>query len=438
MTAISMPICSGEKACSMPSSCAIVLRNVSLPEGRVADIGVMDGIVTHVGAAGGPADRTIDCTGLMVLPAAVDMHVHMRGGSQSAKEDWASGSRSALAGGVTVVVDQPNTIPPITTPDALCARVFEAKSHSLCSFAINSGVTFDTPVKAMWSVGAMAFGETFYAPSSYGEAITPEELTTALREIQSCCALATIHAEEIASGEDHDLSSHDRLRSCSGEVQAVRDVGRCNTVGCRLHFCHMSTHASITAAAGLGSVEVTPHHLFLSREQFAPEDTLGKVNPPLRSEQERKNLWGVWDRIDIIASDHAPHTSGEKQVPFEKAPSGIPGVETMVPLLLAAVLEKKIPLADVIRKTSQAPAELLGIPLAGFAPGNRADFSLYPKTAVPIDPDMLHSRCGYSPFAGLPAVFPRTVILGGDVVYDEGEFHPGSPAWFPGKGFFPR
>jgi len=144
----------------MPSSPSLILRNVSLAGGRVADISVREGLVTHAGA-GGPADRTVDCTGLFVLPAAVDMHVHMRGGSQSAKEDWASGSRSALAGGVTVVVDQPNTIPPVASPDALRARVFEAKSYSLCSFAINSSVTFDTPVNAMWSAGAMAFGETF-------------------------------------------------------------------------------------------------------------------------------------------------------------------------------------------------------------------------------------------------------------------------------------
>ena len=158
---------------------SLILRNVSVPGGRTADITITDGYVSHAGA-GLRADRILDCTGLFVLPAAVDMHVHMRGGRQSAKEDWGSGSRSALAGGVTVVVDQPNTIPPLTTPDVFRARVFEARSGSLCHFAINSGVTHDTPLKAMWSAGAMAFGETFFGPSSYGEAITPPELARAL------------------------------------------------------------------------------------------------------------------------------------------------------------------------------------------------------------------------------------------------------------------
>ena len=113
----------------------------------------------------------------------------MRGGPQSAKEDWLSGSRSALAGGVTVVVDQPNTIPPLTTPDAFAARVQDAKEHSLCSFAINSGVTPDTPFDAMWQAGAAAFGETFFAPSSYGDAIDADALTGALEQIQRLGAL---------------------------------------------------------------------------------------------------------------------------------------------------------------------------------------------------------------------------------------------------------
>lgn len=420
----------------MSTSCSLVLRNVTLPEGRVADITVREGRVLHTGA-GEPADRTIDCSGLFVIPAAVDMHVHMRGGPQSAKEDWTSGSRSALAGGVTVVVDQPNTIPPISSPDALRARVYEAKNHSLCSFAINSAVTPDTPLRAMWSAGAAAFGETFFAPSSYGEAITKGEFESALREIHSCAALATVHAEEITDGDDSDLTLHDRVRSAAGELQAVRDVSRCNTAGCRLHFCHMSTNVSVTAAATAGSVEVTPHHLFLSRERFGYGDAQGKVNPPLRSEKEREDLWGVWDKIDVIASDHAPHTVAEKHAPFDKAPSGIPGVETMVPLLLAAVLEKKVSLGDVIQKTSWKPAELLGIPPAGFALGDRADFALYPKKALPVDSDMLHSKCVFSPFEGLPGVFPRITILAGEVVYEEGEFFPGSPVWFAGKGYYP-
>ncbi|NLD57145.1 MAG: amidohydrolase family protein, partial [Methanomicrobiales archaeon] len=368
----------------MTPSRTLLLKNVNMPGGRVADIFCENGRVAHCGA-GFFADRTIDCTGLLVLPAAVDLHVHMRGGVQAAKEDWNSGSRSALAGGVTVVVDQPNTVPPLTTPETFVSRVEEARMHSLCSFAINSSVTATTPLAAMWDAGAALFGETFFAPSSYGDAVDEPELARALVEIHRLGAVATIHAEEVTPGNDSSLPAHAGLRSGVGEARAVRAVTRCNTAGCRLHFCHLSTAESVAAASG--TVEVTPHHLFLSHEMLRDTDTQGKMNPPLRSEQEREALWDAWDRIDIIASDHAPHTRGEKAVPFPDAPSGVPGVETMVPLLLAQVMEKKISLTDVITKTSTNPARILGIPPAGFHTGDRADFAIYPKTPVSIKGD---------------------------------------------------
>jgi dihydroorotase len=414
---------------------SLVLQNVSLPDGRVADITITGGNVSHAGA-GRPADRVIDCSGLFVLPAATDMHVHMRGGTQSAKEDWETGTKSALAGGVTVVVDQPNTVPPLTVPETFRARVFEAQENSLCHFAINSGVTHDTPLPAMWSAGAMAFGEIFFAPSSYGEAVTPQELTAALDQIHSFGGLATIHSEEIAAGPDTSLESHALVRPAGGELRAVRAVLQANTPGCRLHFCHLSTGASVDTAQG--SIEATPHHLFLSRDTFGNADAYAKVNPPLRSERERKDLLSKWKRIDVVASDHAPHTRTEKEQPFSAAPSGVPGVETLVPLLLAAVLEKTISLPEVIAKTSTSPAAILGIPPSGFAPGSRGDFALFEKKAVRIDPDNLHSRCGWTPFEGRPGVFPSCVIMDGTVVYEDGEFFPGNPAWMPGKGYFPR
>jgi dihydroorotase len=282
----------------------------------------------------------------------------------------------------------------------------------------------------------MAFGEIFFAPSSYGEAITRQELGTALGELAQIGGLATIHAEEVGPGADTTLTSHGQIRSAGGEVRAVCDVVQANTAGCRLHFCHLSTGSSVDAARG--TIEVTPHHLFLSREMVKDDDTFFKVNPPLRSGHEQRELFSRWNRIDVIASDHAPHTKEEKQEEFSRAPSGLPGVETMVPLLLAAVLEKKIPLPDVIAKTSINPAAILGIPPAGFTPGCRGDFAIYPKEAIPVDPDTLHSRCGWTPFAGHRAVFPLHVIMGGAVVYEGGEFSYAHPTWIPGKGFLPQ
>ena len=290
-------------------------------------------------------------------------------------------AQAPLPGGVTVVVDQPNTIPPLTTSEAFITRVHEAQAHSLCSFAINSGVSPDTPFEAMWKAGAMAFRRDF-CPSSYGKALDAPELSRALGRIRGLGGLATIHAEGIAPGEDTNLAAHDSLRSPEGEREAVIAVQACNPVGCRIHFCHMSTAGAIDAAKG--TVEVTPHHLLLSREKTGSADSRFKVNPPVRTEAERRALWTRWERIDIIASDHAPHTKAEKALPFPDAPSGVPGVETMVPLLMAEMIDKRITLTDLVQKTATAPAALIGIPPAGFVTGDRADSALYPRSAVTV------------------------------------------------------
>jgi dihydroorotase len=411
---------------------SLVLKNVSLSSGRVADISVSDGSITHLGSAK-TSDTTIDCTGFLVLPGAIDMHVHMRGGNQSQKEDWQTGSRSALAGGVTVVVDQPNTIPPITTESAFLNRLKDAQEHSLCHFAINSGASANTPFGSMWQIGAAAFGEIFFAPSSYGEAIGEATLGQVFEKIGALGALATIHAERISPVPSRDLSSHDTARSSEGEAAAVRAVNRCNQSKCKVHFCHLSSAPSLDAAAG--SVEVTPHHLFLSKDSFEKDNAFFKVNPPLRTRHETRALWERWDRIDVIASDHAPHTIDEKNALFIDAPSGVPGVETMMPLLVTKVLEHTISVQSLIKKTTTNPAALLAIPEAGFNVGNRADFAVYPKTPIRITSDILHSKCGWTPFENLNATFPAIVVMNGSIVLRDGEFIKGLPQWFPGHGY---
>jgi dihydroorotase len=412
---------------------SILLKNATLPDGRRADLSLAGGIVSHVGAPV-HAERVIDCSRFIVMPAATDMHVHMRSGVQREKEDWESGSRSALAGGVTVVVDQPNTIPPLTTQEAIRRRLADARSHSWCHFAVNGGIGQGVDLLKLWQSGVTAFGEIFIAPSSYGSAVPHEILCKAFGDLKEIGAMATIHAEEVCFIRAGTLEEYHRSRPPAGEERAVKAVRGDNRVKISLHFCHLST-AGAVQAAGDASVEVTPHHLFLALEQFDPKDTHGKVNPPIRPEKERRRLWELWDRIDVIASDHAPHSSDDKTGSFEDAPSGVPGVETMMPLLMAQVLNKRCSRVSVIEKTSYRPSQLLDIPAAGFTPGCRADFALYPRQCRRIDPDLLHSRAGWTPFAGHAAAFPVFVIMGGDLVFEEGEFLPGQPQWYHGKGY---
>ncbi|MHC1629571.1 MAG: dihydroorotase [Methanoculleaceae archaeon] len=411
----------------------LVLKQVVLPDGRTTDLSFAGGRLIHMGAAPPQADRVEDCRGRRCIPAAIDMHVHMRGHGQIWKEDWRTGTQSALAGGVTLVVDQPNTIPPISTEKLFRDRVKEAQRAAYCKFAVNAGVIPGADLAGMWQAGAMAFGEIFAAPSSYGEAIDTSVLRSALEHIAGWSGLATIHAEEVIDGPDETLVDHDRTRPAGGESQAMKRVQRIAPPGCRLHFCHMSTAAAVDAATG--TCEVAPHHLFLDRGHFASTDARGKVNPPLRSAEERMQLWERWNRIDVIASDHAPHTPKEKNTAFSRAPAGIPGVETMLPLLLAAAESGRCSLASVIEKTSQAPARILQIPPSIFEAGCLRDCVIYTPVPEPLDPERLHSKCGWSPYENFPAIFPEIVVMDGRVAYHHGEFSPPAGSWIPGAGW---
>lgn len=413
-----------------------VLREVHIPGGRIADLTLTAGIITHIGSSG-KADTTIRCSDCITIPAGIDMHVHMRDGIQSAKEDWRTGTQSAIAGGVTVVIDQPNTIPPVTTTEVFQERVTHASKHTCCHFGINAGVTPDADLDGMAVAGAMAFGETFAGPSSYGVALSEEALRSAISEIGDLGGLLTVHAEMVRDGEDIDLGIHDQLRPAAGETEVVRMIEEIRHPRCMIHYCHISSPETLRTIkqSRTGTAEVTPHHLFLSHELFDLTDTVAKVNPPLRSEQMRRELYRLWKEVDVIASDHAPHTQKEKNEPFIHAPSGIAGVQTMIPLLMAEVLAGRFELPDVIQKTSVNPARILGIPPAGYGSGMRADFALYPDKTSTIHGDTLFSKAGLTPFEGMGAVFPSIVIMGGDVVYNNGDFSQGSPEWIQGRGF---
>ena len=361
----------------------LLLKNVRLPEGRVVDVSVSGGLVVHVGA-GGKAGETIDCSGLLVLPGGVDMHVHMRGGPrESRKEDWGSGSRAALPGGVTLVVDQPNTNPPLITARAFRARVKEAEGNSLCHFALNGGAVPGAPVPDLWRSGAMAFGEIFYSPSTGSSGVSPDGMGRLLGEIHALGAPCTIHAEKVREAGAPDLASHSENRPAEGEVRAVEEVKGMVPAGMRLHFCHLSTADAMGASVPFTS-EVTPHHLLLSQEDFRSDDPRGKVNPPLRGAADRIRLFSSWDRISVLASDHAPHTLDEKSGDFATAPAGIPGVETMIPLLIPKVFSREITPVSLVAKTSANPCSILGIPAPGFSPGDRADFALFPAEVTTV------------------------------------------------------
>ncbi|WAI00894.1 amidohydrolase family protein [Methanogenium organophilum] len=423
----------------MSTDAECVLKGALLPDGRVADISIAGGKIIHVGA-GRRADRTIDCTGLLCLPGAVDMHVHMRGGKdQGYKEDWTSGTQSALAGGVTMVVDQPNTLPPLTDKAAFAGRVAEATRDAYCRFGVNGYVSGASNIAALWEAGALAFGETFAAASSYGSAVSPEELGVIFAEIADLDALVTLHCEDVLPGDDTSLEAHAALRPEAGEKKCMEMLTARFPPGLSAHFCHLSSPISAEAAMAAmpATYEVMPHHLFLSIEEHGSvPDGHCKVNPPVRHEKVRKALWEMWDAIPVIASDHAPHTIAEKSQAFSAVPSGIPGVETMVPLLLAQVYRGRIALSSLLEKVVYTPAHLLGIPASTLMAGTPADLALYPrKETETITAELLHSRAGWTPYEGMQGVFPHITCVSGHLSYLRNEFSRAEELWVPGRGY---
>lgn len=411
----------------------LVLKSARMPDGRVADISIEGGVIVHIGSSES-AEMAINCSNELCIPAAIDMHVHMRDGPQSAKEDWASGTAAAVAGGVAAVVDQPNTVPPMDSAEHFSARVRRAKELSFCHFAINGSVTPAADLTGLWQAGALAFGEMFAAPSRYGS-VTPEGIRSALTELADFDALVTVHAEEVRSGEVHTLAEHAASRPIDGEAATVDLVNALAPATARLHYCHMSGAASIDRVRG--SYEVTPHHLFLSWEMQDAADTLYRMNPPLRTKTERLALWKRFGATPVIASDHAPHTAGEKRQPFAAAPSGVPGVETMLPLLMNAVYDQKITLDVVLAKTVTNPYRILGLPAPALAVGSRADLAVYAREPTVIRAEHLHSRCGWTPYEKMPGLFPITTIVGGVPAWHKNEFDAGGAHWFAGKGKSP-
>jgi len=221
-----------------------------------------------------------------------------------------------------------------------------------------------------------------------------------------------------------DARSWDAARPAAAEASAL-DLLLDRPRRLRLHVAHVTTGASVQRLRAAGvSFEATPHHLLLSTE-VARSDPRTKVNPPLRSETERSALWSAFCRgeVPVLASDHAPHAAGTKSLDFARAPSGMPGVETMLPLLLARVRSGELALPVLIAAACDRPARWFGQPLGRLAPGHRANLLVVDfKARTSIAARRLHAPCGYTPFEGWEGIFPREHYQDGRPIVRDGEF----------------
>jgi len=390
---------------------------------------VEEGTVTRVAESvrEDNVDETLDAEGAYVLPGAVDVHVHFREPGARQKEDWRTGSKSAAAGGVTTVVDQPNTSPPTVTGEAFDEKR-ELAGKSVVDYGINAGVTEDWKPDELAERPVAAYGEVFMADSTGNMGIDASLFERAVRRLGGRGELVTVHAEDSDEFVDVELDTDDadvwsRHRPPEAEIAAVKRA--VDVADEAVHFAHVSHPRSVDIIEETEhTCEVTPHHLFLSRDDLDALGTHGKMNPPLRSEEARQRLFDrlVEGAVDCVATDHAPHTLEEKDAPVCDAPSGVPGVETLYPLMLALAFDGELELSHVVELVAEEPARIFGFEDKGaIREGKDADLVFVDETFEEVRAERLHSKCGWTPYEGFDAVFPNKVLRRGEVVYERDE-----------------
>ncbi len=414
---------------------------VMLPQGATqTDIGVRNGRIVAIGElAATAADEVIEATGLHVLPGVMDTQVHFREPGGEHKEDLESGTRAAVMGGVSGVFEMPNTNPLTTSAEALTDKINRAAGRAWCNHAFYMGGTAENADQmAVLERTPGCCGVKVFMGSSTGNLLVPDD--ESLRAVLSHgVRRVAVHAEDEdrlierkrVAEESGDVHSHPDWRDDETAIRAttrllriVRETGR------RVHLLHVTTADEMALVADhkdLVTVEVTPQHLTMA----APDcyDRLGpfaQMNPPIRDAGHRDGLWrGLEDGIvDVIGSDHSPHSAAEKQQAYPNTPSGMPGVQTLLPIMLNHVAEGRLTLERLVDLVCTGPQRLFGIIGKGrIAVGYDADFTLVDLgLAREITDDWIESKCGWTAFAGTNAKgWPRATIIAGRPVMREDE-----------------
>jgi dihydroorotase len=391
-------------------------------------IRVEDGKISGFGGISGskPADGIIDAKGMLALPAFIDPHVHLRDPGATYKEDFLSGTCAALAGGHCAIIDMPNYDPPTITKRAMDEKASIAKRKAVCDYSFHFGASADnfSEIKAANPSSLKAFLSPTSSPLTLSLPELEMHFSTFGKQKPIC-----VHAEDggmlrqIAM-KNTGISSHSGRRPLQAAISGVeKTIALAKKHGRRVHICHATSadEIKIAKAHPLATVEVAPHHLFLAADDISKKfGDASNVNPPLRSKKEIAGLWRVIKTIDMLATDHAPHTLAEKQ----NGSSGFVGLETAAGLMLNAVNERRLEIADAVRLMSSAPANAFGMKSKGkIAIGYDADIILVDmKEEWKVDADEFKSKCKFTPFEGvkLKGRVKKTIIRG-ELAYEDGE-----------------
>ena len=404
----------------------------------VRDIGITDGKIAEIGdLSRASAGETIDVTGLHILPGVIDTQVHFREPGATHKEDLETGAHAAVLGGVTAVFEMPNTSPLTIDAAALADKVARAKARMHCDFAFWVGGTQDNArdIPDLERLPGAA-GIKVFMGSSTGSLLVADDAGVAAILSQTRRRAAFHSEDEYRLDERKDLrvandaSSHPVWRD---ETVALRSTQRLLRIArekrALIHVLHVSCGEEmdfLAAHKDIASVEVTPHHLTLSADDYARLGTKLQMNPPVRDKSHQERLWFALAQgiADILGSDHAPHTLEEKAKPYPQSPSGMTGVQTLVPIMLDHVNKGRLSLLRFIDMTSAGPARLFGIAGKGrIAVGYDADFTIVDlKRRETIENRWIASRCGWTPYDGVEVTgWPVGTIIRGRRVMWEGE-----------------
>lgn len=381
----------------------------------VRDVGIRDGRFAAIGdLSRASAGEVVDCRGLHVLPGVMDTHVHFREPGLTQKEDLESGSRGAVLGGVTLTFDMPNTIPNTTDADALADKVKRAHHRMHCDFAFYVGATREN-TKDLAELERLpgACAVKVFAGSSTGNLLIEDD--DGIRAVlENVSRRVAFHSEDeyrlnarMNLRVDNDPRSHPVWRDAQAALMCTqRLVKLAHETGKRIHVLHVTTREEaefLAAHKDVASAEVTPAHVTLTAPDcYERLGTLAQLNPPVRDATHQAGLWHAVQQgvIDTCGSDHSPHTREEKAHPYPKAHSGMPGVQTLVPLMLDHVNAGRLTLQRFVDLTSAGPARIFGIAGKGrIAVGYDADVTVVDlKRRETITEAWIASRAGWSPY----------------------------------------
>ena len=405
---------------------------------HAADIGVRGGRIVALGAlAADSADAVTDCTGLHILPGVIDTQVHFREPGLEHKEDLASGSLSAVMGGVTGVFEMPNTNPLTTTRATFEDKIGRATGRMHCNFAFFIGGTHENvgELPMLERLPGCAGVKVFMGSSTGSLLVADDEGVGAI--IKAISRRASFHSEDEYRLEErkplrvpNDPTSHPVWRDPEAALRSTkRLVALAHKYGKRIHVLHISTAEEMVFLADhkdVATVEVTPHHLTLDETAYVRLGTLAQMNPPVRDKAHRAGIWAGVDNgvVDVLGSDHAPHTLEEKQKPYPQSPSGMTGVQTLVPLMLDHVNAGKLSLERFVDLSSHGPSRIFNIARKGrIAVGYDADLTIVDlKRRETITNAWVASKAGWTPYDGLSVTgWPVGTIVNGKTVMWQGE-----------------